>query len=79
MLVAHLGHSTGVILESYIDKNNVAKGLWASRAHIGWTDVDIEVKVARLESLGASNSDQIDKLIICTLLRNRCRLPEDQL
>jgi hypothetical protein len=29
---AHLGHSTGINLESYLDKNNVARGLRASRA-----------------------------------------------
>jgi hypothetical protein len=61
---ARSGHSTGVNLESYIDKNNIARGLPASRACTRWTDVDIDVKVARLESLGASISDQIDKLIM---------------
>jgi hypothetical protein len=29
---ARSGHSTGVNLESYIDKNNIARGLRASRA-----------------------------------------------
>ena len=59
---ARSGHTTGTSVDSYYDRTCIILGLRAAKALCGYDDVDGDIKVPRLECLGANTEDHCRSL-----------------
>jgi hypothetical protein len=57
------GHATGTSLDSYLDKTYIVRGLRGGKALSNFKDIDADVKVPRLECLGAHTVAAVQALI----------------
>jgi len=57
------GHATGTSIDAYLDKSYIDRGLRGGKALAGFKDVNLEVKVPRLECLGDAASESTQKLM----------------
>lgn len=57
-VVARTGHSTGVNIDHYTDKNNIHRSLPAGKVLAGWPDIHQTIFPPRLEALGNEYKDQ---------------------
>jgi hypothetical protein len=57
------GHATGTSLDSYLDKTYILRGLRGGKALCKFKDIDADIKVPRLECLGAHTADAVRDLI----------------
>ena len=69
---ARSGHSTGTTLDTYLDKNGIARGIRGAKGMAGYRFLDFDGKMPRLECLGfqASSravSDFVDKLFVVSI------------
>ena len=58
-VVARSGHSTGVNIDHYSDKNNIHKSLPAAKVLSGWQDVNQTIFPPRLEAIGDEYKDMV--------------------
>lgn len=57
------GHETGTSIDSYLDKSFIVRGLRGAKALAQWKDVEADIKVPRLECLGAHTNDAVQDLL----------------
>jgi hypothetical protein len=62
-LAGRSGHATGTSIDSYLDKSYIVGGLRGAMALNGFNDVDADIKVPRLEALGAHASTAAQQLM----------------